>query len=366
MAPAGCLRIFGAQPGAAQLRLAQVIEGFLSRNWSPPRRFVQITACAFLLTDPGASRIDVAPLAVSASALQRSLASPSGPGPSLLLFEGAMDAVQAFATLDDATLASGLRDPSRLPPGGALTQITDISAAAQPAEAGPSFAGLYSLDRRGFIGDILGRRAEGRIESLAGGGATRPSAAAAFDLEGLAAGLDILTRPGRVGVLFFPLSYAGLTDPATGPEYARLMRALPAERRNQAAATVYGLPSNISPRALQWVSATLAGAFGYIDLRITDPDFPAAHVKEGAFSSVTLILPDATPAQRQGVVSRWMTSRAVLRERRLWTALTNLRSAQEIEAAATLGVAFVSGPAVSGFAAAAFGGRSRPLAELPA
>lgn len=374
MIPAGCFRIFGAQPGARQLRLAQVIDGFLARNWSPPRRFAQITACAFLLTDPGAARIDVAPLAVSASALQRSLGSPAGIGPSLLLFEGGMSAVQAFAALNDEALASGLRDPSRLPPGGRLTQVADISPPAAVAEAprpvatATTFAGIYSLERRGFIGDVLGRTLEGRVQNLVGGAATLPSpgAAAEFDLACLAEGLRILAAPGHVGVLFFPMSYAGLTDPATGPAYVRLLRDMPTGRRNQAAANVYGLPFNISVRALQWVSATLAEAFAYIDLRITDPDFPAAHVKEGAFSSATLVLPDGTAAQRQGAVSRWLTSRATWRERRLWTALTNLRSPQEIQAAATLQIPFISGPGVSAFAGAAFGGRARALTDLPA
>lgn len=374
MIPAGCLRIFGAQPGAAQQRLAQVIDGFLAHNWSPPRRFAQITVCAFLLTDPGAARIDVAPLAVSASALQRSLASPTGPGPSLLLFEGAMDAVQAFAALDDAALASGLRDPSRLPAGGRLTQVTDISpqartaTAPRAATAATTFAGIYSLDRRGFIGDVLGRTSESGVQNLVGGAATLPppAAAAEFDLACLTEGLRILSAPGHVGVLFFPLSYAGLTDTATGSAYARLIRDMPAERRNQAAANVYGLPSNITTRALQWVSATLAEAFAYIDLRITDPDFPAANVKEGAFSSATLVLPDGSSAQRQGAVSRWLTGRAIWRERRLWTALTNLRSPQEIQAAATLQIPFISGPGVSAFGATAFGGRARALTDLPA
>ncbi|WP_304169956.1 hypothetical protein [Phenylobacterium aquaticum] len=374
MIPAGCLRIFGVVPGASQQRLAQVIDGFLAKNWSPPRRFAQMTACAFLLTDPGASRIDVAPLAVSASALQRSLASGQGAGPSLLLFEGAMAAVQAFAALDDQALASGLRDPSRLPPGGRLTQVTDISPhtsaptalASLPATA--SFAGVYSLDRRGFIGDVLGRTSGGGVHSLVGGAATMPAPdqAAAFDLACLAEGLRMLTTPGHVGVLFFPLSYAGLTDQATGPSYAKLLGAMPADRRNQAAANVYGLPSNVTGRALQWVSATLAGAFAYIDLRITDPDFPVANVKEGAFSSATLVLPDGDAAQRQGVVSRWLTGRAAWRERRLWTALTNLRAPQEIQAASTLQIPFISGPGVSAFAASAFGGRARALLELPA
>lgn len=368
--PAGCLRIFGEGLATSHQRLSQVIDSYLARHWTPPRRFAQISACAFLLTDPAATRIDVTPITASASSLQRELGAATGVGPSLLLFEGSMDAVQAFAALDDGALAEGLKDVSRLPSGGRLTKIADLpppKVAIRPATAeAATFSGIYALSRQGFVGDVLGRRQGESLMGLTSAGAPKPEVMATFDLACLADGAKRLGAGGYVGVLFFPIAFSALGAPETAKAYAQRFAALPAERRNQLAAEVYDLPVQPSARTLQWLSATLAPHFSYIDLRLTDPDFPVANLKAGSISGGTLVLPDASPDQRRAVVSRWLTSKAQWKERRLLTSLTNLRTAEEIRAAGVLQIPFVSGPGVSNPAAAPFGGSARPLTGLPA
>ncbi|HQN49922.1 MAG TPA: hypothetical protein PK913_02550 [Phenylobacterium sp.] len=371
MIPAGCLRIFGAGVSASQQRLSQIIDTYLAHNWTPPRRFAQITACAFLLTDPAAARIDVGPLAGSATALQRELGTA---GPSLLLFEGSLAAVETFAGLDEGAVAEGLRDPSRLPGGGRLTQIADLTPppaappVASPAAAAgtPTFAGVYSLSRQGFVGDVLGRSQGDRSLGLTTAVAPQGQDMAAFDLAGLEEGARRLATPGYVGVLFFPVAFSALASTELGPAYLQALKALPADRRNQLAAEVYDLPNQPSARALQWLSATLAPHVSYIDLRLTDADFPVTNIKAGSLSGGTLVLPDGAPELRRAVVSRWMTSRTEWKERRLLTSLSNLRTADEIRTAGVLQIPFVSGPAVSAVAATPFGGTSRPVSGLPA
>lgn len=63
---AACLRIHGpGGPNAlttrgSEARIVGLIDRFLERHWSPPRRFAQLTACAFLLTGPGVMASEVA------------------------------------------------------------------------------------------------------------------------------------------------------------------------------------------------------------------------------------------------------------------------------------------------------------------
>lgn len=373
--PAGCLRIFGAGVAASQQRLSRIIDAYLARNWTPPRRFAQITACAFLLTDPAAARIDVTPLAASAQVLQRELGATPGLGPSLLLYEGSLSAVQAFAELDEQALAEGLRDARRLPEGGRLTKIADLTPAPQtPSAPGPSavlegtaqFSGVYALSRQGFVGDVLGLASGDRNLSLASWRLPRSEEMQAFDLACLARGAERLAAPGYVGVLFFPIAFSALASGDGARIYAERFAALPAERRNQLAAEVYDLPVQPSARTLQWLTASLAPYFSYIDLRLTDPDFPVENLKAGSFSGGTLVLPDAPAEQRRAVVSRWMTSRAQWKARRLLTSLSNLQTLDDIRTAGALQIPFISGPGVSSPAAAPFGGASRAASSLPA
>lgn len=382
MLPAACLRIHGGAGGSAQealvaqTRVMGLIDRFLERHWSPPRRFAQLTACAFLLTGPGAMSSEVAALAAPVAALERSLTQPAGAGISLLLFEGPMAIVQAFAGLDAAAVDRGLNDPGHLPPGGRLTRVAEIPVPARtsgPASRSslPSgFRGIYSLGRQAFVGDMpsLTLPDEESPLSLMCGVAFQPTVeqAPAFDSACLEVGRKILEAPGYVGVLFFPLSYWALMNQGETSTYERLLRGLPADRRNQLGASVYGVPRQPSGRSLQWLSATLSGAFSNIDLSTVDPDFGVEVLKEKMFSSVTLALPEASPALRRAALSRWVSHREAYTERHLWASVTNLREAAEVAACQALRAPFVSGPAVSDLLARPLGGRTRTITTLPA
>lgn len=354
------------------------IDRFLERHWSPPRRFAQLTACAFLLTGPGVLSSAVAALAAPVAALERSLAQPAGANISLLLFEGPIETVQAFAGLDAAAVDRGLSDPTHLPPGGRLTRVAEVAMSAEPRTAQPAsrsilmagFRGVYSLSRRAFVGDMpsLTLPADDHPLSVMCGVSSQPSAeqAPAFDVACFEAGLKVLQTPGHVGMVFLPLSYWGLIDQGLTATYDRLLRSLPADRRNQLATSVYGTPRQPSARSLQWLSATLSGGFSNIDLSTAEQDFAVDALKEKMFSSVTFVLPEGGAGPRRAALSRWVSHRDAYKERQLWASVTNLRDAAEVAACLVLRTPFISGPAVSDLLARPLGGRTRLIESLPA
>jgi hypothetical protein len=353
-----------------------LIDRFLERHWSPPRRFAQLTACAFLLTGPGVMSSEVAALAAPVAALERSLTQPAGASISLLLFEGPMEAVQTFAALDAAAVDRGLSDPTHLPPGGRLTRVAEISMPAHAPAPTPrpslkaGFRGIYSLGRKAFVGDMpsLTLPDEDHPLSLMCGVSSLPTSgqAVAFDAACLEAGLKILEAPGYVGVLFFPLSYWALMDEGASKSYDRLLRALPADRRNQLGTSVYGVPRQPSVRSMQWLSATLSGVFSNMDLSTAEPDFGVEVLRERMFSSVTFVLPEGSQAIRRAALSRWVSHRDAYKERQLWASVTNVREAAEVAACLALRTPFISGPAVSSLLAQPLGGRTRTIETLPA
>lgn len=278
-----------------------------------------------------------------------------------------MNAVQAFAALDAEAVQAGLDDPQRFPAGGRLTHSQQIAMIETVAPA-PSamYRGLYALERQAFVGDILtSTLSDGAFDPTGASSLPTTGDLVALDVAALEAARVLLRNPGHVGVVFIPLGFSGLFDPEAGVTYAKLLRGLPQERYNQLGVTVYGTPAGADARAIQWLATNLARTFSYVDLRLTAPRMIPVATREKLVSSLTLALPDASPADRLSMLSAWTKAAAGQDGRSILACVTNVQAAPEVSACAVAKVPFISGPGVSHRLAAPFGGRIKALGDLP-
>jgi len=105
--------------------------------------------------------------------------------------------------------------------------------------------------------------------------------------------------------------------------------------------------------------------FNTIDLRVDGPGFEIEKLPHRAVTGVSLALPNVEPRMRMAILRQFATQRAHYKRKQIWASVTNVRTAQELEVCVTLGVPFVTGPAVSGPRRRPLGGHICPLDSLP-
>ena len=355
--------------------VGKVAGAFLETRWRWPRRHGEIAPYAFLLADPRATRLDSAELVELSAELQLKLFGAEGGGlVSLAALEGDQEAVTRFAAVDPAELRRILLQGGEIEGlAGRISQITPAGVRVvspprettalqpppppgHPRRAAPVLddnieanyrAIWFTLNGR-VTGNIVSARRKGaRTFFSAVDGAAEapgPDAAADFDLACLGAAPGALID--SQGQLLIPVSFSSAVHRDTREHYLDAMEGLPEAARPRLTATVYGVPRAPTFAALSQLKAFLDPYFALIDLQTADPNFQIDTLATEAVSSVTLTLPDVDEGARWAAASRFMANRDAYQRRRIWPAITNVRSRRELEFCVKLRVPFLSGRAV--------------------
>lgn len=391
MTAVACMRILvetelGSAPRPELSKLIGRIAGaFLESRWQWPRRYGEIAPCAFVLADPRGAGVDILELQELSRELQVKLFGTEGAGDILLMaFEGEQADVMRFAAAETQNLLSGLDDPQSLGSfAGKIslvrpatiqtigqarpeTQAHDPPAVEPPATEA-AFAGVYYLPRETFMGNgITARRnGRGRFHNIADGARDLSEEAALdFDLCCLEAALYVVSRP-PAGVLFVPVGFTSIVHRSGRQAYRPLLERLPQALRGNLAVTVYDTPRDPTFSALAQAKAVLTPAFGIIDLHVTDPGFEIQKLAYGAVNSITFVLPEADEASRIAAATRFMRARDHFKAKRIWPAITNVRSKRELDACVGLRVPFLTGRAVCGLMRDPIGTTATPVDALP-
>jgi hypothetical protein len=396
MTAIACLKIFiGAKVSDAnQTALAglvgKVAGAFLDSRWSWPRRWGEVAPFTFVIADPRTTRLDGHEVTSLAAELHLRLFGQGGEGDvRLLMFEGETDAVMRFASQEPAELEKYLTGPGpAVGMEGRLLRVTadGVYALAPASELGPvpppatapsaapqsepaaaprlpprtiagkepewlaQFRGVYSTRNASFVGGVVQpARLDGSIRrSVVDGSAEMPDdQAEAFDEAAVNATVTALGQLRQPGVLFTPLAYQAIIHRGLRQTRETWLHRLAPDARPRLAATVYDVPRDPPYTAIVHIQTLLRPYFAFVDLQTADPDFQIDKLANEAVNSVTFSLPDADDPVRMAAANRFIANRDAYKRRRIWPALTNVRSAREIDAFIAAGISFLTGPAIS-------------------
>lgn len=382
MTALACLRILidadRAAAGGETLALLvnKVASAFFETRWTWPRRYGEIAPYAFLLADPRLVDLDPSALTALSEELQLKLFGTEGSGAvTLAAMEGEQEIVTRFAAVDADELRRVLAVGGVIE--GLTGRISEITAdgvrvVSPPSQAGPlkpiqparlgslraappkdngvetRYRAIWCNLRETVTGNMLSARRSGSRTAFStiDGPADMPGLdAAAYDIACLEAAPAALTNV--EGMLFLPISFSSIIHRATRETYLEALEALPADARSTLVASVYGVPRAPTFTAIGQIKTFLDPYFGYIDLQTEDPDFAIEGLAMEAVNSVTLTLPDTDEGGRLAAATRFMANRDAYQRRRIWCALSNVRTRRELGFCIRQRAAFLSGMAVS-------------------
>ncbi|MDQ0464794.1 hypothetical protein QO010_002578 [Caulobacter ginsengisoli] len=395
MTAIACLKIFiGANVREAnQATLAglvtKVAGAFLETRWRWPRRWGEVAPFTFVIADPRTTRLDGHEVTSLAEELHFKLFGQGTDGDvRLLMFEGEPDAVMRFAAQDPAALAEYLdhagpveglegrllrvtadgvyalapaHEVGAVPPPSLPTSLPPTSQATPTASPPPArtvpesdweatFRGVYSTRNATFVGGVVqaGRRDGSVRSSLVDGPSCMPDGdAEAFDEACINETVAALAVSEPSGVLFVPMAYQAIIHRGQRQTRETWLHRLPQAARPRLAVTVYDTPRDPPYTAIVQIQTLLRPFFAFIDLQTTDPDFQIDKLANEAVNSVTLALPDADDPVRVAVAQRFLRNREAYKRRRIWPALTNVRTAREIDSFVNAGIPFLSGMGIA-------------------
>jgi hypothetical protein len=392
---------------------------YLKHRWKAPRRYGAVAPLAFVLADTRAERLDPVEMQTLAVELEAGLFPGREAGQvCLLTFEGDETAVLQFASLSQAQLAGLIAgrgydgppghvqvitaeeiravpsaqtaaEPVRVAPAqpepapaqpaaktapipvapakpapaqSAPAQPTSPKAAAKPAPPAavpavkppppPSTGwwGLYHPPSESFVGAVIGLRAD-----LQGPRPTDDSALLARDLNCLNDAQAAFAKADEAGMLFVPFSFWNLTTPSSLEAYKRRLSRYPMAMQARLGATIYDTPREPSLGTLGQIKAFLQPTFAFIDLNVTEPNFPVATLPGDLVTSLTLSLPDEEPRLRIEAIARFAAIQGSCRAKGVRQGVTGVRDAKELDACRAAGLRFVSGPAITNLMASPVG-----------
>jgi hypothetical protein len=357
---------------------------FLEVRWVRPRMSEPLNHYCYLLRDPQTDQLDTLELAHLSTELQERL---FGTGVEdavkLVLFEGEPEAISAFSASTAEEVLLAMADPGRLPKGGRLRRIAaDGSLVDVPENArglsgpiddrcfGPSTdgaQGIYFPKGRVFVGDVVSctpSYAETHYSAV-DGEEHLPLDSESFDGGCVMTALRFLLDFNVATPLYVPVSFSTLVRPTQRAAYVEMLGILPPETRARLAATVYDVPRAPSFQSLKVIHEALDPHFASLDLRTQDPDFEIGHLVEKTVTSVTLVLPTATPEVRAAALRRFASRLPEYKRRRVWSGVTNIRFGVERDLAVSLGFPFLTGPGICGLQGEPIGGQPWPISALP-
>jgi hypothetical protein len=399
-----CFRVDVAALGECQAAVMPLVRKFtiayLEQRWTWPRRFATISEITFLLVDSRAEVLDTDELRELSNNLQAHLFGTGDEGRvALLVFEGAQEAVTAFAAMSKEAVDAAIDDPMLLPPGGKFTRIVPGMGKVQPAPSpresaeppseesrrgpvGPRWTfdtpaprppiwegvqGVYFTPRQIFYADMVTYTPHGSRTrlSLTDGAGHFPPEATEFDAECVGIAVRLLGQRKRGPPLYLSLSFTSLVRPSLRQAYKTLLADLPILRRAELAATIYDVPRDPTLAGLTQARAMLDPHISALDLRTSDPDFEVEKLPQGLVNSVTFVLPDGDRLVRIAALRRFARHLGLYKQRRIWPAISNLRQRAEVDAAVQAQIPFLTGPAICGPRAIPIGGSEFTIERLP-
>ncbi len=426
MTAIACLRILvaGTAEAGRSIPVSQVeaaADLYLKHRWTAPRRYGAVAPLAFVLADNRAESLDAVEMQTLAIELEAGLFPGREAGQvCLLTFEGDETSVLQFASLSQAALAGLIAGRGYAGPPGHVQVITaeeiravpsapseavidevlqaalgqsasapaappvaGEAASAQPADAKPAPAkpaalkpaaapdrpkpppppatgwwGLYHPPSESFIGAAIGLRVD-----LMSPRPTEDAALLTRDLTCLNDAQAAFAKAGDAGMLFVPFSFWNLTSPASQEAYKRRLSRYPMAMQGRLGATIYDTPREPSLGLLSQIRTFLAPHFAFIDLNITEPNFPVGTLPGDLATSITLTLPDDDLRVRIEAVAKFASTQGACRAKGVRQSVAGLRDAKELEACRAAGLRFVSGPAITDLMASPIG--AAPAQGLP-
>jgi len=398
---------------------------YLKHRWKAPRRYGAVAPLAFVLADSKAGSLDPVEMQTLAVELEAGLFPGREAGQvCLLTFEGDETAVLQFASLSQASLASLIAGRGYAGPPGHVQVITaeeiravpsapseavveeqlhaalaetelpqaapvaptpadevaaeaapSASPAPKPAASKPSAApdkpkapppsatgwwGIYHPPSESFVGAAIGLRSD-----LMSPRPTEDAALLTRDLNCLNDAQAVFAQKGagEAGMLFVPFSFWNLTSPASQEAYKRRLSRYPMAMQARLGATIYDTPREPSLGLLNQIRAFLQPHFAFIDLNITEPNFPVGTLPGDLATSITLTLPDDDMRLRIEAIAQFASAQGAYRAKGVRQGVAGLRDAKELEACRAAGLRFVSGPAITDLMASPIG--AAPAKSLP-
>jgi hypothetical protein len=287
---------------------------------------------------------------------------------------------QLRAALDETELdRSAPAAPAAEPAAEAASAAVEAPAQAAPAAASKPAAvkpapvpekpkpppppatgwwGLYHPPSESFVGAAIGLRSD-----LLGPRPTEDAALLSRDLNCLNDAQAAFAKAGDAGMLFVPFSFWNLTSPASQEAYKRRLSRYPMAMQARLGATIYDTPREPSLGLLSQIRTFLQPHFAFIDLNITEPNFPVGTLPGDLASSITLTLPDDELRLRIEAIAKFASAQGAYRAKGVRQGVTGLRDPKELEACRAAGLRFVSGPAISDLMASPIG--AAPAQGLP-
>lgn len=276
-------------------------------------------------------------------------------------------ALRLTTPAQDAPVAAGSGAAARPAPSTFAAKPAARTAPEKPRAPPPpatGWWGLYHPPSESFVGAVIGLRAD-----LSAPRPTEDAALLTRDLTSLNDAQAAFAHPsfqkgaGDTGMLFVPFSFWNLTNPASQEAYKRRLSRYPLDMQTRLGASVYDTPREPSLGLLGQIRAFLQPHFAFIDLNITEPNFPVGTLPGDLATSITLSLPEDDLRARVEAIGQFAAAQGAYRAKGVRQGVAGLRDPRELEACRAAGLRFVSGPAISELMASPIG--AAPAQGLP-
>jgi hypothetical protein len=356
-------------------------EAFLEARWRPPRRYEVMGPNNFLLVDPQIDGIDGADLRLLADNMAEKLFGDSRIGEvHILALQGEEEEVNAFAALPNAALmdeqvlaalepdiaarmldltSAATRDdvqatvPVRvLRTTAGLSPVERLAASHPPLidEDRTTFRGVYFVPRQSFYGSLLLPfvAAWKRKYSRRTFASFPPEELAMeFDRVSLTVAAESMQHRPPPGVLAVPLSFASASTRMRLVRLRPFLDRLLRFDRLRLSATLYGCAPAPPFETVRLAVDGLRDYFGAVDLKTSNPDFPLYFMFSPCARSVTLAPDGRTAPARLQQIRSFLARMSEFRASRVWAAVADVQTQEELRLCIDMGAPFVSGPAVT-------------------
>ncbi len=378
-----CIRIkvsdFEGARDSEHLRtlVAKFTEYFLGQRWRLPRRHQMVAPGCFMLSDPRASHLDVNELHELAADLQYHLFGESASG-SVQIFAlwGEAAEVAEFSMMPEPLLDRlptregaantagrlmriGARTPAEVavayrPIRQSQTAADDsVAPAAPPANAvdAPSFRGVYFSPKQAFFGSVLGVKAEiggKRYNFVASARPPQEEDELEYDIISLRHAVSVMDKGGAPGILYVPISFRTAVTRMRLERIKPLLDRLGRFDKSRLALTLYSPPDAPQLGTLAMAYETLRAAASVVGMEAVSSDYPCPAMVTGCVRSITLVVMAKSPARRLADIDAFLDRLDEFKAAKVWAAVGNLQTKDELDLALNRRAPFVWGAAVTG------------------
>lgn len=356
--------------------IGKFTEFFLGQRWRAPRRHQALAPGCFMLSDPRATRLDIDELNQLAGDLQYHLFGESASG-SVQIFAmwGEPAEVAEFSVMPEALLDQlptgreagvagrlvriGARTPAEVavayrpirPPPPASPDWTAAVAPPQSAVAEPTYRGVYFTPKQAFFGSVLGVRAEiggKHYDLMASARPPQEEDELEYDIITLRQAVSVMEKGGAPGILYVPISFRTAVTRMRLERIKPLLDRLSHFDKSRLACTLYSPPDAPQLGALAMAYETLRSAASVVGLEAVAPDYPCPAMVTGCVRSITLVVTAKSPTRRLTDIDAFLDRLDEFKAAKVWAAVGNLQTKDELDLALKRRAPFVWGAAVTG------------------